>query len=99
MIFLERKGDPTLREAVTMAADLVMGKKNDAAFTVGGGNGHSELNVFKPVIGSPRHFHLISFDFGDGLCCCIPHRRDTRGKRTYSVIGPQQHQEAEGHLC
>lgn len=74
-------------------------KKNDAAFTAGGGNGHSELNVFKPVTGSLRHFYLICFDFGDGLCCCIPHRRDIRGKRTHSVIGPQQHQEAKGHLC
>lgn len=52
LIFLEREGDPTLCEAVTMAADLVTEKKNDAAFTVGGGNGHSELNVFQPMTGA-----------------------------------------------
>lgn len=57
-------------------------EKNDAAFTVGGGNGHSELNVFKPMIGCLRDFHLISLDFEDGLCYCISYRKEVCGKRT-----------------
>ena len=93
MTFLEREGDPTLCEAVTMAANLVTGKKNDAAFTVGGGNGHSELNVFKPMIGSLRRFHLTGFDSEDGFCYCISRRKDVSGKRPHLVIGPHQHRE------
>lgn len=56
-----------------MAANLVTGEKNDADFTVGGENGHSRLNIFKPVIWGLRHFHLLGFDFEDGLCYCISH--------------------------
>ncbi len=42
------KVNPTQCEALTMVAAQVMG--NHVAVTVGGSNGHFELNVFKPVI-------------------------------------------------
>lgn len=42
------KVNPTQCEALTMIAAQVMG--NDVAITVGGSNGHFELNVFKPVM-------------------------------------------------
>src|SRR5690606_1161490 len=42
------KVNPTQCEALTMVAAQVMG--NDVAITVGGANGHYELNVFKPVM-------------------------------------------------
>lgn len=42
------KVNPTQCEAVTMVAAQVMG--NQVAVTVGGSNGHFELNVFKPMM-------------------------------------------------
>jgi fumarate hydratase, class II len=42
------KVNPTQPEAMTMVCAQVMG--NDVAVTIGGSNGHFELNVFKPVI-------------------------------------------------
>jgi fumarate hydratase, class II len=42
------KVNPTQSEAVTMVCAQVMG--NHVAVTIGGSNGHFELNVFKPVI-------------------------------------------------
>lgn len=42
------KVNPTQCEALTMICAQVMG--NNVAVTVGGSNGHFELNVFKPVI-------------------------------------------------
>lgn len=42
------KVNPTQSEALTMVAAQVMG--NHVAVTIGGSNGHFELNVFKPVI-------------------------------------------------
>ena len=42
------KVNPTQCEAITMVAAQVMG--NQTAVTVGGGNGHFELNVFKPMM-------------------------------------------------
>jgi fumarate hydratase class II len=42
------KVNPTQCEAITMVCAQVMG--NDVAITVGGMQGHYELNVFKPVI-------------------------------------------------
>lgn len=42
------KVNPTQCEAITMVAAQVMG--NHVAVTVGGSNGHFELNVFKPMI-------------------------------------------------
>jgi len=42
------KVNPTQPEAMTMVAAQVIG--NDVAVSVGGSNGHLELNVFKPLI-------------------------------------------------
>lgn len=42
------KVNPTQVEAITMVAAQVMG--NDVTITIGGSNGHFELNVFKPLI-------------------------------------------------
>jgi fumarate hydratase class II len=42
------KVNPTQPEALTMVCAQVMG--NDIAVTIGGSNGHFELNVFKPLI-------------------------------------------------
>lgn len=42
------KVNPTQCEALTMLASQVMG--NNVAVTVGGSNGHFELNVFRPMI-------------------------------------------------
>ena len=42
------KVNPTQAEALTMVCAQVMG--NDVAITVGGAQGHFELNVFKPVM-------------------------------------------------
>ncbi len=44
------KVNPTQCEALTMVCAQVMG--NDVAITVGGMQGHYELNVFKPVMGA-----------------------------------------------
>ncbi|EOA14380.1 hypothetical protein CARUB_v10027566mg [Capsella rubella] len=44
------KVNPTQCEAMTMVCTQVMG--NHVAVTIGGSNGHFELNVFKPVIAS-----------------------------------------------
>ena len=40
--------NPTQCEAITMVAAQVMG--NHVAVSIGGSNGHFELNVFKPMI-------------------------------------------------
>jgi fumarate hydratase, class II len=42
------KVNPTQSEAMTMVCAQVMG--NHVAISVGGSNGHFELNVFKPVM-------------------------------------------------
>lgn len=42
------KVNPTQCEAMTMIAAQVMG--NDVSISIGGSNGHFELNVFKPMI-------------------------------------------------
>jgi len=44
------KVNPTQCEALTMVAAQVMG--NDVAITIGGTQGHYELNVFKPLMAS-----------------------------------------------
>uniref|UniRef100_M4DY17 fumarate hydratase n=1 Tax=Brassica campestris TaxID=3711 RepID=M4DY17_BRACM len=53
------KVNPTQCEALTMVCAQVMG--NHVAVTVGGSNGHFELNVFKPVIASAL-LHKIGYD-------------------------------------
>ena len=42
------KVNPTQAEALTMVCAQVMG--NDVAITIGGTQGHYELNVFKPIM-------------------------------------------------
>ena len=42
------KVNPTQAEAITMVCAQVMG--NDVAITIGGAQGHYELNVFKPMM-------------------------------------------------
>lgn len=56
------KVNPTQCEALTMLCAQVMG--NHVAVTIGGSNGHFELNVFKPLIASNvlRSIRLL----GDG---------------------------------
>ena len=50
VIFCENKGkvNPTQCEAITMVSAQVMG--NNVAITVGGSQGHFQLNVYKPLI-------------------------------------------------
>ncbi|ALC45216.1 CG6140, partial [Drosophila busckii] len=59
------KVNPTQCEAITMICAQVMG--NHVAVTVGGSNGHFELNVFKPLIVSNvlRSIKLLT----DGCLC------------------------------
>jgi fumarate hydratase class II len=57
------KVNPTQCEAMTMVCAQVMG--NHVAVTVGGSNGHFELNVFKPVI---IYNVLQSIDILAGAC-------------------------------
>lgn len=59
-VFIKGKVNPTQCEAITMVAAQVMG--NHVAVTVGGSNGHFELNVFKPLIVSNvlRSIRLIA---------------------------------------
>ncbi len=54
------KVNPTQCEMLTMLAAQVMG--NHVAVTIGGMQGHLELNVFKPLIGAAvlRSIHLLS---------------------------------------
>ncbi len=54
------KVNPTQCEMLTMVAAQVMG--NHVAVTMGGMQGHLELNVFKPLIGAAvlRSIHLLS---------------------------------------
>ncbi len=56
------KVNPTQCEALTMICAQVMG--NQVAVTVGGMNGHFELNVFKPMI-ARNCLHSIRL-LGDG---------------------------------
>ena len=60
------KVNPTQCESITMVAAQVMG--NHVAVTVGGSNGHFELNVFKPmmvanVLRSIRYESSLLIDF------------------------------------
>ena len=45
---MPRKVNPTQSEAITMVCAQIMG--NDVALTIGGTQGHYELNVFKPMM-------------------------------------------------
>lgn len=58
-VSLEGKVNPTQCEAMTMVAAQVMG--NHVAVTVGGSNGHFELNVFKPMM--VRELYVVSLSW------------------------------------
>lgn len=60
LILITGKVNPTQCEAITMVAAQVMG--NHVAVTIGGSNGHFELNVFKPLMVSNvlRSIRLLS---------------------------------------
>ncbi len=80
------KVNPTQPEALTMVCAQVMG--NDVAATVGGLNGHFELNVFKPlmaanVLQSARLIGDACVSFND-KCAMVLHQ-------TYQII--KQHLE------
>ncbi|MBB3860343.1 fumarate hydratase class II [Novosphingobium hassiacum] len=73
------KVNPTQVEMLTMVAAQVIG--NHQAVTVGGMQGHLELNVFKPMIGAAvlRSVHLLSVGMASFATRCIegiePNRR------------------------
>lgn len=74
------KVNPTQCESLTMLAAQVMG--NHVAITIGGSNGHFELNVFKPLIvsnvlrsirlmGMLRVVYVCSVDDSDNGFLCF----------------------------
>ncbi|BBD98975.1 class II fumarate hydratase [Sphingobium amiense] len=65
------KVNPTQCEMLTMVAAQVIG--NHQAVTVGGMQGHMELNVFKPLIGAAvlRSIHLLSVGMDSFVERCI----------------------------
>ena len=73
------KVNPTQAEMLTMVAAQVIG--NHQAVTVGGMQGHLELNVFKPMIGAAvlRSVHLLSIGMASFATRCVegiePNRR------------------------
>ncbi|WP_298287205.1 class II fumarate hydratase [Novosphingobium sp.] len=73
------KVNPTQAEMLTMVAAQVIG--NHQAVTVGGLQGHLELNVFKPMIGAAvlRSIHLLSVGMLSFATRCVegiePNRR------------------------
>lgn len=77
------KVNPTQCEAITMVAAQVMG--NQVAVSVGGSNGHFELNVFKPmmvanVLRSTRLIGDAAVSFTDNCVEGIVPNRDTINK-------------------
>ncbi|MCC7260233.1 MAG: class II fumarate hydratase [Alphaproteobacteria bacterium] len=77
------KVNPTQSEAMTMVCAQVMG--NHVAVTVGGSNGHFELNVFKPVIiyNVLQSIRLIAdacMSFADNCVVGIEANRERIGK-------------------
>jgi len=75
------KVNPTQCEALTMLAAQVMG--NDVAASVGGSNGHFELNVFKPMIA--RNVLESARLIGDG-CVSFSHNCAAGIEPNHSVI-------------
>jgi fumarate hydratase, class II len=61
------KVNPTQCEALTMVCAQVMG--NNVAITIGGSNGHFELNVFKPVMIS--NFLQVPFICSASFICFL----------------------------
>ena len=65
------KVNPTQCESLTMVAGQVMG--NHVAITVGGMQGHLELNVFKPLIGANviRSINLLAHGMENFAAHCV----------------------------
>lgn len=83
------KVNPTQCEAITMVAAQVMG--NHVAVTVGGSNGHFELNVFKPmmvrnVLQSARLLGDAASAFTDNCCDGIIANRDRIDKLLHESL-------------
>jgi fumarate hydratase class II len=84
------KVNPTQPEALTMVCAQVIG--NDVAVTVGGMNGHFELNVFKPLIAanvlqSARLLGDACVSFNDNCAVGIQPNRDViRGHLQHSLM-------------
>jgi fumarate hydratase class II len=77
------KVNPTQPEAMTMVAAQVMG--NDVAVSIGGSNGHFELNVFKPmmaanVLQSARLIGDACVSFNDNCAIGIVPNNETINK-------------------
>ncbi len=76
------KVNPTQCEALTMVAAQVMG--NDQAVTIGGMQGHFELNVFMPLIGANvlRSIHLLSVGMTSFAEQCVDGIEANRARRS-----------------
>jgi fumarate hydratase class II len=84
------KVNPTQAEALTMVCAQVMG--NDVAVSVGGSNGHFELNVFKPMIAtnllqSARILGQACLSFNDNCVVGIePNHAEIKNKLDNSLM-------------
>ncbi len=80
------KVNPTQCEMLTMVAAQVMG--NHVAVTVGGMQGHLELNVFKPLIGAAvlRSIHLLSVGMDSFAERCVDGLEPNR-ERIAELVG------------
>lgn len=83
------KVNPTQCEAMTMVAAQVMG--NDVAISIGGSNGHFELNVFKPVmiynfLHSARLIGDVCVSFNDKCATGIQPIRENIQKNLYNSL-------------
>ncbi len=74
------KVNPTQCEMLTMVAAQVIG--NHQAVTVGGLQGHLELNVFKPLIAAAvlRSIHLLSVGMESFASRCVEHIEPERAR-------------------
>ena len=74
------KVNPTQCEMLTMVAAQVMG--NNAAITIGGLQGHLELNVFKPLIGAAvlRSIDLLTVGMESFAERCVDGLEPNRGR-------------------
>ena len=83
------KVNPTQCEALTMVCAQVMG--NDVAVTIGGSNGHFELNVYKPLIAanfkSARILGQACLSFNDNCVLGIePNLAEIKNKLDNSLM-------------
>ena len=74
------KVNPVIPEVVTQVAAQVIG--NDAAITIGGMQGHFELNVFIPLMA--RNLLAVDQAAGERVAACSPRSASTGSRRTAS---------------